>query len=197
MSSRTTCFITFPTPAISHCARNSSDFPGGATDGRSRPGSVGERAIPIVDAGMRELWTTGWMHNRVRMIVASFLIKDLLIPWQEGASGFGTRWSTPTWPTTRSAGSGRPAAAPTRPPSSASSIRSFRHAKFDPEGSYVRHWVPELSALPLKYLYQPHKAPPEVLAAAGVRLGENYPRPIVSHADSRAAALAAFRSLRR
>ena len=65
-----------------------------------------------------------------------------------------------------------------------------------PDGSYVRHWVPELAGLPLEYLTQPHSEPPDVLAAANVRLGENYPRPIVSHADSRAAALTAFRSLR-
>ncbi len=156
----------------------------------------GQTGFPIVDAGMRELWTTGWMHNRVRMIVASFLTKDLLIPWREGAKWF---WDTLVdadlanntlgWQWTAGCGA-----------DAAPFFRIFNPVlqarKFDPEGSFVRRWVPELAALPIKYLHEPHKAPPDVLAAANVRLGENYPRPIVSHADSRAAALAAFRSLR-
>jgi deoxyribodipyrimidine photo-lyase len=155
----------------------------------------GRTGFPIVDAGMRELWTTGWMHNRVRMIVASFLTKDLLVTWREGAKWF---WDTLVdadlanntlgWQWT--AGCGADAAA---------FFRIFNPVlqarKFDPEGSYVRRWVSELAALPLKYLHEPHKAPADVLAEAGVRLGENYPRPIVSHVDSRAAALAGFRSL--
>ncbi len=130
------------------------------------------------------------------MIVTSFLTKDLLIPWREGAKWF---WDTLVdadlanntlgWQWTAGCGA-----------DAAPFFRIFNPVlqarKFDPEGSYVRSWVPELAALPLKYLHEPHKAPPDMLAAAGVRLGENYPRPIVSHADSRAAALAAFRSLR-
>jgi deoxyribodipyrimidine photo-lyase len=156
----------------------------------------GRTGFPIVDAGMRELWTTGWMHNRVRMIVASFLTKDLLISWREGAKWF---WDTLVdadlanntlgWQWTAGCGA-----------DAAPFFRIFNPVlqarKFDPEGSYVCRWVPELAGLPLKYLHEPHKAPPDRLAAANVRLGENYPRPIVSHADSRAAALAAFRSLR-
>jgi deoxyribodipyrimidine photo-lyase len=156
----------------------------------------GRTGFPIVDAGMRELWTTGWMHNRVRMIVASFLTKDLLVTWHEGAEWF---WDTLVdadlanntlgWQWTAGCGA-----------DAAPFFRIFNPVlqgrKFDPDGDYVRRWVPELAALPLKYLHEPHKAPESVLADAGVRLVENYPRPIVSHAASRDAALAAFRSLR-
>jgi deoxyribodipyrimidine photo-lyase len=156
----------------------------------------GRTGFPIVDAGMRELWTTGWMHNRVRMLVASFLTKDLLLSWREGARWFwdtlvdadlanntlGWQWA---------AGCGADAAP---------FFRIFNPVlqgqKFDSEGVYVRRWVPELASLPLKFLQEPWKAPPDVLAAAGVRLGENYPRPIVIHAAARDAALRAFRSIR-
>jgi deoxyribodipyrimidine photo-lyase len=156
----------------------------------------GRTGFPIVDAGMRELWTTGWMHNRVRMIVASFLTKDLLLSWREGARWFwdtlvdadlanntlGWQWA---------AGCGADAAP---------FFRIFNPVlqgqKFDPEGVYVRQWVPELASLPLKFLQEPWKAPPDVLATADVRLGDNYPLPIVIHAEARDAALRAFRSIR-
>jgi len=156
----------------------------------------GLTGFPIVDAGMRELWTTGWMHNRVRMIVASFLTKDLLLSWCDGARWF---WDTLVdadlanntlgWQWTAGCGA-----------DAAPFFRIFNPVlqgqKFDPEGAYVREWVPELAALPLKFLQEPWKAPEEVLAMAGVRLGDIYPRPIVTHADARDEALAAFRSLR-
>ncbi|HXY37191.1 MAG TPA: deoxyribodipyrimidine photo-lyase [Planctomycetaceae bacterium] len=156
----------------------------------------GQTGFPIVDAGMRELWTTGWMHNRVRMIVASFLTKDLLITWREGARWF---WDTLVdadlanntlgWQWTAGCGA-----------DAAPFFRIFNPVlqgrKFDPEGVYVRRWVPELAKLPLKFVHEPWKTPSEVLSASNVRLGDNYPRPIVSHAESRHAALEAFRSLR-
>jgi deoxyribodipyrimidine photo-lyase len=156
----------------------------------------GRTGYPIVDAGMRELWSTGWMHNRVRMIVASFLVKHLRLPWQAGAAWFwdtlvdadlasntlGWQWS---------AGCGADAAP---------YFRIFapvtQGEKFDPAGRYVRRWVPELTKLPDKFLHAPWTAPANVLAYAGVRLGENYPRPMVDHATARAEALAAFKSLR-
>jgi len=156
----------------------------------------GQTGYPIVDAGLRELWRTGWMHNRVRMIVASFLVKHLRLPWTHGAAWFwdtlvdadlasntlGWQWS---------AGCGADAAP---------YFRIFapvtQGEKFDPEGGYVRRWVPELAAMPAKFIHQPWSAPPDVLAKAGVRLGENYPRPVVDHAQARAAALAAFKALR-
>ena len=152
----------------------------------------GRTGYPIVDAGLRELWATGWMHNRVRMITASFLLKDLLLPWQEGARWFwdtlvdadlaqntlGWQWS---------AGCGADAAPyfrvfnPTR-----------QGGKFDPRGDYVRQWCPELAQLPDEWLHQPPAAPPEILRAAGVELGRTYPEPLVSHAIAREVALEAY-----
>lgn len=152
----------------------------------------GRTGYPIVDAGMRELWTTGWMHNRVRMIVASFLVKDLLMDWQEGARWF---WDTLVdadlasntlgWQWT--AGCGADAAPYFRVfnPTSQSE-------KFDPNGDYIRRWCPELAKLPTKWIHQPHGAPPEVLRAARVELGRDYPQHIVNHAIAREVALEAF-----
>ncbi|MFH1279034.1 MAG: deoxyribodipyrimidine photo-lyase [Candidatus Eisenbacteria bacterium] len=152
----------------------------------------GETGFPIVDAGMRELRTTGWMHNRVRMIVASFLTKDLLIPWREGArwfwenlvdadlanNTFGWQWT---------AGCGADAAP---------YFRIFNPVsqgeRFDPEGVYVRRRVPEIGALPDKYVHRPWEAPPALLRDAGVALGRTYPKPMVDHGEARKAALAAY-----
>lgn len=152
----------------------------------------GRTGYPIVDAGMRELWTTGWMHNRVRMIVASFLVKDLLLSWQEGARWF---WDTLVdadlaqntlgWQWTAGCGA-----------DAAPFFRVFNPTtqgqKFDPNGDYVRRWCPELSKLPTKWIHQPEQAPSEVLRAAGVALGRNYPQPVVSHAIARDVALETF-----
>ena len=158
----------------------------------------GRTGYPIVDAGMRELWTTGWMHNRVRMIVASFLVKHLRLPWQQGAAWFwdtlvdadlanntlGWQWS---------AGCGADAAP---------YFRIFapvtQGQKFDTDGAYVRRWVPELAKVPDKFLHAPWTAPAGMLAQAGVTLGTggSYPAPIVDHATARAEALAAFQTLR-
>lgn len=156
----------------------------------------GQTGYPIVDAGMRQLWRTGWMHNRVRMIVASFLVKHLRLPWQEGARWFwdtlvdadlsnntlGWQWS---------AGCGADAA-----PYFRIFAPVLQGRKFDPDGEYVKRWVPELARVPVKYLHAPWEAGAATLAAAGVTLGETYPRPIVDHAEAREAALAAFKSLR-
>lgn len=156
----------------------------------------GETGYPLVDAGMRQLWETGWMHNRVRMIVASFLIKDLLIPWQEGAAWF---WDTlvdadlannsASWQWV--AGSGADAAP---------YFRVFnpvlQSQKFDPEGAYIRRWVPELQNLPTQYIHAPWEAPPNVLENAGITLGDTYPRPLVDHKVARLRALEAFQRLK-
>lgn len=152
----------------------------------------GQTGYPIVDAGMRELWHTGYMHNRVRMIVASFLIKHLLVPWQEGEAWF---WDTlvdadlannaASWQWV--AGSGADAAP---------YFRIFnpitQGLKFDPEGVYTRRWVPELAKLPDDVLHAPWDAAAAVLAASGVTLGKTYPLPIVDHGAARARALAAY-----
>jgi len=156
----------------------------------------GRTGYPIVDAGMRQLWSMGWMHNRVRMIAASFLVKHLRLPWRAGADWFwdtlvdadlanntlGWQWS---------AGCGADAAPYFRIFAPVTQGR-----RFDPDGGYVRRWVPEIAALPDTYLQAPWEAPPDVLAKAGVRLGDTYPNPIVDHARAREEALAAFRQLR-
>lgn len=168
---------------------------------RKRPAQLrawqrGETGIPIVDAGMRELWQTGWMHNRVRMLAASLLTKNLLQHWHHGArwlhdtlvdadlaaNSLGWQWV---------AGSGADAAP---------YFRIFNPVlqgeKFDKQGRYVRRWVPELAALPDKYLHRPWEAPVPVLADAGITLGRDYPRPIVDLKQSRQTALARYRELK-
>jgi deoxyribodipyrimidine photo-lyase len=156
----------------------------------------GATGYPIIDAGLRELWTTGWMHNRVRMIVASFLIKHLLIDWREGEAWF---WDTlvdadpannaASWQWV--AGSGADAAP---------YFRIFNPVtqglKFDPDGLYVRHWVPEIAALPDSLIHEPWKADAGTLRRAGIGLGESYPRPIVDLDAGRERALAALAATR-
>ena len=157
---------------------------------------TGMTGYPIVDAGLRELWTTGYMHNRVRMVVASFLIKHLRIDWRQGEAWF---WDTlvdadlannaASWQWV--AGSGADAAP---------YFRIFnpmqQGVKFDPDGAYVRRWCPELSRLPNAVIHAPFEAPAEILRAAGVTLGRTYPRPIVEHAAARAAALAGYEAVK-
>jgi len=156
----------------------------------------GRTGYPVVDAGMRELWATGWMHNRVRMIVASFLVKDLLISWQQGAAWF---WDTLVdadlaqntlgWQWTAGCGA-----------DAAPYFRVFnpisQGEKFDPEGAYVRRWCPELRRLSDEWLHCPFDAAPEVLARAGVELGRTYPEPIVRHSIAREVALEAFAQIK-
>jgi len=156
----------------------------------------GQTGVPIVDAGMRQLWQTGWMHNRVRMIVASFLIKHLMIPWQEGEAWF---WDTlvdadlannaGNWQWV--AGSGADAAP---------YFRIFNPVlqgrKFDADGDYVRRFVPELVRLDPPHIHAPWGAPSDALANAGVTLGKTYPKPIVDLATGRARALDAYAQIR-
>ena len=156
----------------------------------------GRTGIPIVDAGMRELWHTGWMHNRVRMVVASLLTKNLRLPWQEGARWFwdtlvdadlanntqGWQWA---------AGSGADAAPYFR------IFNPVRQSeRFDAAGDYVRRWCPELAALPNRLVHEPWAAQPTLLEQAGVRLGRDYPAPVVDLKQSRDAALAAFEQIK-
>ena len=157
----------------------------------------GRTGFPIVDAGMRELVATGWMHNRVRMIAASVLTKDLLLPWQSGARYFWRQLfdadladNTLGWQWV--AGSGADAA-----PYFRVFNPTTQGERFDSGGAYVRRWVPELAALPDAWIHKPWEAPAEVLAAAGVRLGDTYPRPIVDHAMARKRALAIYDAVRR
>jgi len=157
----------------------------------------GRTGYPIVDAGMRELWRTGWMHNRVRMIVASFLVKDLLLPWSEGAAWF---WDTlvdadlaaNTLNWQWAAGCGADAA-----PYFRIFNPTAQGKKCDPEGRYVRRHLPELARLPAAWIHEPWNAPPATLRAARIDLGADYPRPIVAHAAARRRALAALASIAR
>ncbi|MDP3405741.1 MAG: deoxyribodipyrimidine photo-lyase [Brevundimonas sp.] len=168
-------------------------FPWRDDEAGFRAWTKGLTGYPIVDAGMRQLWTTGWMHNRVRMIVASFVIKDLLIDWRRGEAWF---WNTlvdadlasnaQNWQWV--AGSGADASP---------YFRIFNPVtqgqKFDADGRYIKRWCPELASLPAKWAHAPWTAPPEVLREARVRLGFDYPRPIVDHAQARDRALAALK----
>ena len=166
------------------------------TDEAYQAWTQGRTGYPIVDAGMRELWHTGWMHNRVRMIVGSFLIKDLMIHWRRGEAWF---WDTLVDADLASnaagwqwvAGSGADAAP---------YFRIFNPVsqgeKFDPKGNYVRKWVPELKGLSNKAIHSPWTADRDVLSQAGVVLGRDYPRPIVDHAEARKRALAEFEKIK-
>ena len=155
----------------------------------------GQTGYPIVDAGMRELWETGWMHNRVRMIVGSFLVKDLMIPWQQGAKWFEDTLFDADLPNNSMgwqwvAGSGVDASP---------YFRIFnpmtQSEKFDAEANYIRKWVPEIAQLDNKWIHRPFEAPDLVLEAAGVKLGETYPEPVVNHDAARKEALARFKEL--
>ncbi|MGI9521901.1 MAG: cryptochrome/photolyase family protein [Hyphomicrobiaceae bacterium] len=157
----------------------------------------GRTGYPIVDAGMRELWATGWMHNRVRMIVASFLTKHLLQPWQAGEAWF---WdclvdadlasNAASWQWVAGCGA-----------DAAPYFRVFnpiiQSEKFDPKGAYIRKWVPEIADLPNKYIHVPWTAPAALLYATNIRLGESYPNPLVDHTTARARALSAYETIKR
>lgn len=171
-------------------------FPWKSNSKLLRAWQTGQTGYPIVDAGMRQLWTTGWMHNRIRMVVASFLVKHLLIPWQRGAEWF---WDTLVdadlasntlgWQWTAGCGA-----------DAAPYFRIFnpmqQGERFDVDGNYVRRWVPELTKIPARYIHSPWTAPGMVLHDAGITLGKTYPHPIVHHAEARTKALAAYDEMR-
>ena len=156
----------------------------------------GQTGYPFVDAGMRQLWATGWQHNRVRMVTASFLIKHLLIHWRRGEEWFydtlvdaDPASNAASWQWV--AGSGADAAPYFR------IFNPFTQGeKFDPNGDYVRLWVPELAKLPNKYIHRPWDAPQHILAQAGVKLGQDYPKPIIDHKYARERALSAYKATR-
>ncbi len=185
-------------PDLAKCNFNRTfdAFPWRRAPAAFRAWTRGRTGYPLVDAGMRQLWASGWMHNRVRMVVASFLAKHLLVDWREGEAWF---WdclvdadhasNAGNWQWV--AGSGADAAP---------YFRIFNPVaqgeKFDPSGANVRRWVPELAMLPDKHIHAPWAAPAEVLARAGVRLGDTYPRPIVDHDMARRRALDAYAEVR-
>jgi len=155
----------------------------------------GLTGTPIVDEGMRELWQSGWMHNRIRMITASFLVKHLLIDWREGARWFWDTMVDAEWANNSQgwqwvAGCGV---------DSSPYFRVFnpvtQSKKFDKEGAYIRRWVPELSKLSNEYIHEPWEAPPEILASANITLGEEYPMPMINLKFGRERALDVFSRL--
>jgi deoxyribodipyrimidine photo-lyase len=157
----------------------------------------GETGYPFVDAGMRQLRSIGWMHNRARMVTASFLVKQLLVPWQEGQAWF---WESlvdadiannaASWQWV--AGCGVDAAP---------YFRIFNPVlqgkRFDSNGAYIRAWVPELRKLPDQWIHQPWCAPKDLMESAGIRLGHNYPDPIIDLDDGRRRALSAWKNLQK
>ena len=171
-------------------------FPWRADDATLAAWQRGRTGYPIVDAGMRELWHTGVMHNRVRMVAASFLVKHLLIDWR-----CGERWF---WDTLVDADAGsNPANWQWVAGSGADAAPYFRvfnpvlqGEKFDPEGAYVRRWVPELGRLPAPLIHRPWTATPLELKSASIDLGRTYPAPIIDHKAGRQRALAAYDRVR-
>ncbi|MAW87486.1 MAG: deoxyribodipyrimidine photolyase [Phyllobacteriaceae bacterium] len=171
-------------------------FPWGPMGDRLEKWQKGQTGYPIIDAGMRQLWQTGWMHNRVRMAAASFLIKHLRVHWRHGEQWF---WDTlvdadpannpASWQWV--AGSGADAAP---------YFRIFnpilQGEKFDTQGDYVRRFVPELEAMPADRIHKPWQAGQDLLEKAGVTLGETYPAPLVDHQQARDSALEAYKTMR-
>jgi deoxyribodipyrimidine photo-lyase len=187
----------FPNLPEQNLNKKFDDFPWRHDPGMLSCWQSGQTGHPMVDAGMRELWQTGYMHNRVRMIVGSFLVKNLLLHWHHGERWF---WdclvdadlanNSASWQWVAGCGS-----------DAAPYFRVFNPVlqgqKFDTAGEYTRRFVPELRQIPDKYLFNPWEAPASVLKAAGVVLGQDYPTPVVDLKSSRERALAAFASLKK
>ncbi|MDO8861856.1 deoxyribodipyrimidine photo-lyase [Haliea sp. E1-2-M8] len=186
----------FPTIPEQPFKAQFADFPWLGSKAQLRAWQCGQTGYPVVDAGMRELWHTGYMHNRIRMVTASFLTKHLLTHWRAGERWFWDTLvdadpasNTCSWQWV--AGSGADASP---------YFRIFNPVtqgeKFDTGGDYVRRWVPEIAGLPDRYLHRPWEAPAEALSAAGIVLGESYPFPLVDHREAREAALTGYQQIR-
>lgn len=186
----------FPKTAHEPLKSEFSQFPWHENAEYLKAWQKGKTGYPIVDAGMRQLWTTGWMHNRLRLIVGSFLVKDLLIPWQQGAEWF---WDTLVdadlanntlgWQWVGGCGA-----------DAAPYFRIFNPViqgeKYDPKGVFVRQWIPEIAALPDDWIHRPWEAPQDILKKCKIILGETYPYPIVDHKRARQLALDVFHCFR-
>jgi deoxyribodipyrimidine photo-lyase len=186
----------FPTTPESPLQPKFRDFPWEKDDKLLKAWQRGRTGYPLVDAGMRQLYETGWMHNRVRMLVGSFLVKHLLQPWQAGERWFwdclvdadlasntlGWQWA---------GGCGADAAP---------YFRIFnpitQSEKFDGGGEYIRRFVPELEKVPDSHLHKPWTMPPRMQEECGCRIGKDYPAPVIAHEDGRARALAAFAKIK-
>ncbi|XP_074282267.1 cryptochrome-1 isoform X2 [Silene latifolia] len=176
--SRYICFnfpFTHEKPLLSHLKY----FPWNADQGNFKAWRQGRTGYPLVDAGMRELWATGWIHNKMRVIVACFCVKILLLPWRWGMKYF--------WDTLLDADlecdilgwqyiSG---SLPDGHDLNRLDDPELQGSKYDAEGEYVRQWIPELARMPTEWIHHPWNAPISVLKASGVELGVNYPKPII------------------
>ena len=185
----------FPDMTRENLQKKFDQFPWNDDKEALKAWQTGQTGYPIVDAGMRELWQTGYMHNRVRMIVGSFLVKNLLLHWHHGEDWF---WDTlldadlannsASWQWIAGCGA-----------DAAPYFRVFNPVtqgqKFDGEGGYIRRFVPELAKLPNKFLNCPWEAPDNILEFAGIKLGQNYPKLIVDLKASRERALSVFKQL--
>ena len=185
----------FPETTSEPLSPKFANFPWKSTESFLKAWQKGETGYPIVDAGMRQLWQTGWMHNRVRMIVGSLLVKHLLQHWHEGARWF---WDTLVdadlsnntmgWQWIGGCGA-----------DAAPYFRIFNPMtqgdKFDKDGAYVRKYVPELAKVPAKFIHQPWELGALELSGCGVVLGKHYPSPIILHKEGREQALAAFKQM--
>jgi len=186
----------FPTLPKNNLQDKFDSFPWIENEEHLRCWQRGQTGYPLVDAGMRELWQTGYMHNRIRMVVGSFLVKNLLLHWHHGERWF---WdclldanlanNSASWQWIAGCGA-----------DAAPYFRVFNAAtqgqKYDANGEYTKRFVPELSEMPNKYLFSPWDAPAEVLQKAGVKLGEDYPKPIVDIKESRLRALEAYQYMK-
>lgn len=184
--------IHFPTILNEPLREKFKEFPWLNHEEELEKWQKGLTGYPLVDAGMRELWETGVIHNRVRMVVASFLVKHLLVTWLEGSKWFqqtlvdfdpannaiGWQWV---------AGTGIDAS-----PYFRVFNPTLQSQKFDSDGLYIRRWIPELAELPVPYIHEPWKAPEHILTEAKIVLGETYPLPIVEHSIARKRALEAY-----
>ena len=184
-----------PTLPVDNLQKKFDNFPWSNDLTRLSAWQKGRTGVPMVDAGMRELWQTGFMHNRVRMITGSFLVKNLLLHWHHGERWF---WDTlvdadlannsASWQWIAGCGA-----------DAAPYFRIFNPVtqgqKFDPDGDYVRRYIPEIAALPNKFLFSPWDAPEDLLVDLNITLGETYPKPVVDLKTSRNKALEAFKSV--
>lgn len=188
--------INYPQLLTKPMNQNFEKFPWQNNQEHFKKWCLGQTGIPLIDAGMRELWSTGFMHNRVRMNVASYLTKHLLIDFTKGMSWFmdtliDSDIATNTFGWQWASGTGADASP---------YFRIFnpylQSEKFDAQADYIRKWVPELKDLSTPFIFQPDQAPDEVLEKAGVTLDETYPRPIVTHKSGRTRALLAYKEIK-
>lgn len=187
----------FPKLATKNFRSEFDNFPWHQSSKRLKAWQQGKTGYPIVDAAMQQLWQGGTMHNRARMIVASFLTKHLLIDWRKGADWFKDTLldadlanNSANWQWVAGCGA-----------DAAPYFRIFnpilQGEKFDPQGQYVKRWLPVLQHLPNRYIHQPWQAPTVILERANIKLGSNYPLPIVDHQQARETALNYYKKLKK